>query len=77
MKFIIWGHKLHESTHGYIHSSYKRALDFLGYETYWVDHRDDISSINFSDAVFIVEHSRSYGMPFIKECKYIQTSFNN
>ena len=43
MKFIIWGHKLHESTHGYIHSSYKKALDFLGYETYWVDHRDDIS----------------------------------
>lgn len=77
MKFIIWGHKLHESTHGYIHSSYKKALDFLEYETYWVDYRDDISSIDFSDAVFIVEHSRSQGMPFLKNCKYVQLSFNN
>lgn len=77
MKFIIWGHKLHESTHGYIHSSYKRALEFLGYETLWLDHRDDISSIDFSDAVFIVEHSRSHGMPYLKNCKYVQISFNN
>jgi hypothetical protein len=77
MKFIIWGHKLHESTHSYIHNANKKALDFLGYETYWIDHRDDTSSIDFSDAVFIVEHSRSYGMPFIKECKYVQTSFND
>ncbi len=77
MKFIIWGHKLHESTHSYIHNSYKKALDFLGYETHWVDHRDDISSIDFSDAVFIVEHARSQGMPFLKNCKYIQLSFND
>jgi len=77
MKFIIWGHKLHESTHGYIHSSYKRALDFLGYETHWVDYRDDISSIDLSDAVFIVEHAKYHGMPFLKNCKYVQLSFNN
>ena len=77
MKFIIWGHKLHESTHSYIHSSYKRALDFLGYETYWVDHRDDISSIDLSDAVFIVEHAKHRGMPFLKNCKYVQLSFND
>jgi hypothetical protein len=77
MKFIIWGHKLHESTHSYIHSSYKRALDFLGYETYWVDHRDDISSIDLSDAIFIVEHAKHHGMPFLKTCKYVELSFRN
>lgn len=77
MKFIIWGHKLHESTHSYIHSSYKRALDFLGYETYWIDHRDDISSIDFSDAIFIVEHAKRQGMPFLKNCKYVELSFYN
>jgi hypothetical protein len=77
MKFIIWGHKLHESTHGYIHNSFKKTLDFLGYETYWIDHRDDISSIDFSDAVFIVERSRSHGMPFLKNCKYIAMSFTD
>ena len=47
------------------------------YPTPFYAYRDDISSIDFSDAVFIVEHSRSHGMPFLKECKYVQTSFND
>jgi hypothetical protein len=71
MKFVIWGHKLHQSTHSYIHSSYNKAFQYLGYETYWVDGRDDLSSIDFSDAVFFVEGSCSDDMPRLKNCKYI------
>lgn len=71
MKFIIWRHKLHESTHSYIHSSYNKAFQYLGYETYWVDGKDDLSSIDFSDAVFFVEGSCSDDMPRLTNCKYI------
>lgn len=76
MKFVIWGHKLHESTHGYIHNSYNKAFRYLGYETYWVDENDDLSSIDFSDVVFFVEGSRSRGIPKLKNCKYITHHLN-
>jgi len=76
-KIVIWGHRLHESTHGYVHSSYKKACEFLGHETLWIDHRDDISSIDFSDSIFIVEHSRRQGMPYRKDCKYVGLNFQN
>ena len=71
MKFIIWGHKLHTHTHSYIHSAYNKAFQYLGYETYWVDAKDDLSSIDFSDAVFFVEGSCSDDMPRLANCKYI------
>lgn len=71
MKFIIWRHKLHESTHSYIHSSYNKAFQYLGYETYWVDSKDYLSSIDFSDAVFFVEGSCSDDIPKLPNCKYI------
>lgn len=70
-KFIIWGHKLHTHTHSYIHSAYNKAFQYLGYETYWVDAKDDLSSIDFSDAVFFVEGSCSDDMPRLANCKYI------
>lgn len=76
-KVVIWGHKLHESTHGYVHSSFKKAFDFLGYETLWIDQRDDISSIDLSDSLFIVEHSKRHGMPYLKDCKYVGVNFQN
>jgi hypothetical protein len=71
MKFVIWGHKLHTHTHSYIHSAYNKAFEYLGNETYWVDAKDDLSSIDFSDAVFFVEGSVSGDIPIIKTCKYI------
>lgn len=77
MKFIIWRHKLHESTHSYIHSSYNKAFKYLGYETHWVDSRDDLSSIDFSDAVFFAEGSCSDDMPRLANCKYIAHHVDN
>lgn len=71
MKVIIWGHKLHESTHSYVHSSYYKAFKLLGYETYWVDHNDDLSSIDLSNAIFLTEGSVSAGIPEVPTGKYI------
>lgn len=71
MKVIIWGHKLHEHTHSYIHSSYYNAFKYLGYEVYWIDFRDNISQYDFSDCIFFTENSVKDGMPLHKDCKYI------
>lgn len=71
MKFIIWRHKLHESTHSYVHSGYYNAFKYLGYETYWLDTRDDLSSIDFSNAIFFVEGSQSNDIPIVSTAKYI------
>ena len=56
MKIVIWGHKLHSHTHSYIHYGYWRAADHLGHEVHWYDDSDDVSSVDFSNSVFITEH---------------------
>ena len=71
MKIYIWGHKLHEHTHSYIHSSYYKAFENLGHEVYWIDSRDDLNQYDFSDSVFFTENSVKNGMPLRKDCKYI------
>lgn len=71
MKIFIWGHKLHEHTHSYIHSSYYKAFEYLGHEVYWIDRRDDLSQFDFSDSIFFTENSVKDGMPLRKDCKYI------
>ena len=71
MKIYIWGHKLHEHTHSYIHSSYYKAFENLGHEVYWIDSRDDLNQYDFSDSIFFTENSVKNGMPLRKDCKYI------
>lgn len=71
MKVYIWGHKLHEHTHSYIHSSYYKAFENLGHEVYWIDSRDDLTQYDFGDSVFFTENSVKNGMPLRKDCKYI------
>lgn len=70
MKLVIWGMKLHTHTHSYIHYGYWRAAECLGYEVHWYDDEDDVSSVDFSDAVFITEHRVCNNMPLRKDCKY-------
>ncbi len=71
MRIYIWGHKLHEHTHSYIHASYYKAFEHLGYEVYWIDSRDDLNQYDFSDSVFFTENFVKNGMPLRKDCKYI------
>lgn len=76
MKFIIWGHKLHTHTHSYIHNGYKKALEYLGYKVYWLDHNDNLSNFNFSDSIFFTEDQAKKGMPLRNDCKYIVHHIN-
>lgn len=69
-KVIIWGHKLGTHTHSYVHNGYYRAAQYLGYETYWFDENDDVSSFDFSDSVFITEHNSNKGIPIRLDCVY-------
>jgi hypothetical protein len=71
MKIFIWGHKLHEHTHSYIHSSYHKAFQYLGHDVFWIDSRDDLNQYDFSDSVFFTENSVMGGMPLRNDCKYI------
>ncbi len=76
-KMIIWGHKLYSHTHSYIHSSYYKAFEYLGYEVMWLDHTDDISNIDLKDSIFFTEDQAKVGMPLYPDCKYIAHHINN
>jgi len=69
-KVIIWGHKLHTHTHSYIHQAFYRTFKYLGYETYWLDHTDDLSNLNLSNSLFITEWQSDKKMPLIDNCFY-------
>lgn len=70
-KVIIWGHKLDTHTHSYIHYGFYRAFRYLGYETYWLDDKDDISNMAFDDCLFLSERQVESGLPYSKSSKYI------
>ena len=71
MKLVIWGMKLHTHTHSYIHYGYWRAAECLGYEVHWYDDKDDVSSVDFSDAVFITEH-RVCNNKLFRQCPFMK-----
>ncbi len=70
-KVVLWGHKLHSHTHSYIHWGFQRAFKQLGYETYWLDHRDNLGGIDFSNTLFITEGQVDQGIPVRDDCHYI------
>lgn len=70
-KVILWGHKLHSGTHSYIHYAFYKAFKHLGYDTYWFGAGDDVSSIDFSNSLFITEGNGSAGIPLRMDYKYI------
>jgi len=71
MKIIIWGHKLHSHTHSYIHASFYKAFKHMGYETFWFDNKDDVSSFDFSNSLFITETQVDEKIPKRKDCLYV------
>lgn len=75
-KIILWGHKLHSHTHSYIHCAFYRAFMHLGYETLWLDNDDDISSIDFSQSLFITEGQADQKIPLRSDCRYILHNCN-
>lgn len=70
-RVIIWGHKKNGHTHGYIHSSYFKAFQSMGYETYWFDDTDDVTGFNFDNCIFLTEDQAQHNIPLNKTSKYI------
>jgi len=70
-KIVIWGHKLHTHTHSYIHNGFYIAFKHLGYDTYWYDDDDDVSTVDFSCSLFITEHQVNKKIPCRNDCIYI------
>jgi len=70
-KVVIWGHKLHSHTHSYIHNGFYIAFRYLGYPTYWLDDKDDVSHFDFANSLFITEGQADRGIPLRHDCKYI------
>lgn len=70
-KVVIWGHKLHSHTHSYIHEGFFRAFSELGYPTYWLDNSDDVSQIDFSNALFLTEGQVDGKIPLRADALYV------
>jgi hypothetical protein len=70
-KVILWGHKLHSHTHSYIHWGLSRAFKHLGFDTYWFDNKDDVSSFDFSNSLFITEGQVDQNIPVRNDCYYV------
>lgn len=73
---VIWGHKLHTHTHSYIHFGFKRAFDYLGYNTLWLDDNDDIEHINFKNTLFITEGQVDNNIPLLEDGYYVLHNCN-
>jgi hypothetical protein len=68
---VIWGHKLHSHTHSYIHNAFYIAFKHLGYKTLWLDNKDDITNIDFSNSLFITEGQVDEKIPIILNSYYV------
>lgn len=70
-KVVIWGHKLHSHTHSYIHKGFYDAFRHLGCRTYWLDNKDDVRNIDFSNALFLTEGQVDQNIPLRDDGIYI------
>jgi hypothetical protein len=52
-KFCIWGFKNKYHTYGHVHEAYLRALRHMGRQAIWVDAKDDVSNVDFSNTFFM------------------------
>ena len=73
---VIWGHKLHSHTHSYIHNAFYIAFKHLGYKTLWLDNKDDISKIDFSNTFFITEGQVDEKIPILQNSYYVLHNCN-
>jgi hypothetical protein len=70
-QIVIWGHKLHTHTHSYIHNGFFIGFNHIGYNTQWYDDNDDVSTVDFSNSLFITEHQVNKKIPCRTDCLYL------
>ncbi len=71
MKIIIYGHKLHTSTHSYIHSYYANAFNKLGHDVFWIDDKDGVDETFFRECMVFTEGQVDKNLPAHKSCRYV------
>lgn len=71
MKFILWGYPLHTDTYSYVHDSFKKTLEYLGYEVYWFDDLNYPKDFDYDNCVFITEGYADKDIPLRKTSTYI------
>lgn len=74
---VIYGYPLHSHTHSYIHSSFKRAFEYMGYKTLWLTDADNLSGINFDNTLFVTAGEQEKNIPLNKTSKYILHNVNS
>lgn len=70
MKIVIWGYPLHSHTHSYIHASFYKAFDYMGYETYWFDDKNYPENFDWNDCIFWTEGYAEKNIPLNKTSVY-------
>lgn len=70
-KVVIWGHKLYSHTHSFIHYGFFKTFKFMGYNTFWFDENDDLSTFDFSNSLFLTECQAEKNLPIRDDCFYI------
>lgn len=74
---VIWGHPLHSHTHSYIHAAFAKTFEHLGHKTLWLSNSSNISSINFTNTLFITEGQVDQNIPLRDDCWYIIHNCNH
>ena len=81
-KIIIWGFKLHNHTHSYIHNAFYKTFKYLGYEVYWFNkegnnnYLDKGNPLNFENCLYIVVGCESEYLPINQTSYYIWHTFS-
>lgn len=70
-RVIIWGHKLHTSTHSYIHGAWVKVFNHMKIDILWLDDKDDIKNINFDNCLFFTEGNVDRNIPINYNSYYI------
>lgn len=69
-KIIIWGHKLHDHTHSYIHNAFFKTFKHLGYKTHWFSN-DYNKDFDFNNSLFLTHGLECYNIPINNSSFYL------
>lgn len=72
---VLWNYKLHSHTHSYIHYAFKKAFEHMGYKTLWLDSKDNIKNIDFTNSLFIAA-SQDENIPLRVDSYYVLHNCN-
>jgi hypothetical protein len=69
-RFVVWGYRLHEHTHSYIHEAFVRAARWMGIDTSWLPD-EPADPGGFDETLFLTEGQVDRHLPVRDDCFYI------